>query len=231
LKFGIVTINYLRPLVLRLWLASMDRLRSQFGSFPVVCVSGAEDKTICDQHKVSHLALPNKPLSDKWNAGFLFMKATDIDYVIILGSDDIMSNEYMERAIEAMNTDIRLIYTKEIYFYSAMKDYTGQLFHYVHRNPLGVGRCIHYSIMEKINWTPYTYPKNYGMDAVLTKAVSLYIHKSREIKGPIVDVKTRVNMNSIRIWARKIETPTPSEVFYNFLSQPELDLLERIKKS
>jgi len=231
LKFGIVTINYLRPLVLRLWLASMDRLRFQFGYFPVVCVSGAEDKTICMLHNVSHLAFLNKPLSDKWNAGFKFMETAGVDYVIILGSDDIMSNEYLERAIEAMNTGIRLVYTKEIYFYSAMKDYTGQLFHYVHRNPLGVGRCIHASIMDKIGWQPYTYDKNYGMDAVLTKAVSTYIHKSREIKGPIVDVKTRVNMNSIRIWARKVEIPTPSEVFYNFLSQPELDLLERIKKS
>jgi hypothetical protein len=231
LTFGIVTINYLRPLVLRLWLVSMDRLRSQFGNFPVVCVSGAEDKTICDKHNVSHIALPNKPLSDKWNAGFGFMGDAGVDYVIILGSDDIMSNEYLERAIEAMNTGIRLIYTKEIYFYSAMKDYTGQLFLYKHRNPLGVGRCIHASVMEKLNWMPYTYAKNYGMDAVISKAVSLYVHKSREIKAPIVDVKTRTNMNSIRIWARKVEIPTPSEVFYNFLSQPELDMLERIKKS
>jgi hypothetical protein len=231
LTYGIVTINYLRPLVLRLWLASMDRLRSQFGNFPVVCVSPIMDKVICEKHNVCHIEHKNDPVSDKWNVGFLKMKELGVDYILPLDSDDIMSNEYMANAIAAMEQAPDLVYTRSIYFYSAMKDYIGNLYLLTHSSSLGQGKCIHKSVLEKLDWIPYKQGIGFGMNGALARAMRPFVIKGIEIKGPITDVKTRTNLNSIRVWARKIEQTTPSEVFLGYLSQPELDLLERIKKS
>ena len=107
MTFGIVTVNCGRPLVLRLWLASIDRLREHVGfCFPAVVVSDAIDETICKVHNVAHITKPNRPVSDKWNAGFMHMRDLEVDYVIILGSDDIMSNDYLDRAIEESDKDV-----------------------------------------------------------------------------------------------------------------------------
>ena len=209
----------------------MDRLRSQFGNFPVVCVSPIMDKVICEKHNVCHIEHKNNPVSNKWNVGFLKMKELGVDYIMPLDSDDIMSNEYMTNAIAAMEQNPDLVYTRSIYFYSAMKDYMGSLYLLKHTSALGQGKCIHKSIMDKLDWVPYKQGIDFGMNTALARAMQPYVIKGIEINGPITDVKTRTNMNSIRVWARKIQQPTPSEVFYNYLSQQELDLLERIKKS
>ena len=197
----------------------------------MVCVSSIGDKTICEKHNVCHIEEKNDPVSNKWNVGFMKMKELNVDYILPLDSDDIMSNEYMANAIAAMEQNPDLVYTRSIYFYSAMKDYMGSLYLLTHTSSLGQGKCIHRSVMDKLDWVPYKQGIGFGMNGALARAMRPYIIKGIEINGPITDVKTRTNLNSIRVWARKIQIPTPSEVFLSYLSQPELNLLERIKKS
>lgn len=228
MSFGIVTINFRRPMVMQLWLASMDRLRAEFGYFPVVVVSD-EDKAACDRHSVHHINMDNGSMTSKWNAGFRWMKSQKVDYVIVLGSDDIMSNDYLAKAIEKMKEQPDMVYTRSIYFYSADKDFTGSLYRYTHGHDLGVGRCIRYNVLDEIGWTPYLRNLNFGLDGELYRRIQPCISTREEIVGAITDVKTKMNMNSIRVWAGKGERCRPV-VFLSYLSDVEKQLLERIKK-
>jgi glycosyltransferase involved in cell wall biosynthesis len=68
-NIGIVTINYNRPRILDLWLASIDRLRKAVGWFPAVVVSERADADACGDHGVHHIYQENEPVSFKWNTG------------------------------------------------------------------------------------------------------------------------------------------------------------------
>jgi len=228
MSFGIVTINFRRPMVLQLWLASIDRLRAEFGYFPVVVVSD-DDRVPCERHSVHHIAMDNRSMTSKWNTGFRWMRDQKVDYVIILGSDDIMSNDYLAKAIEKMNEQPDMVYTRSIYFYSADRDHSGNLYRYTHEYGLGVGRCIRRNVMEEVGWTPYIRNINFGLDGELYRRIKPFVSTQEEIVGAITDVKTKMNMNSIRVWAKKGERCRPA-LFLFYLSPTERQLLERIKK-
>lgn len=226
-KLGIVTINFRRPTILRLWIASIERLRRDCGDFPAVCVSEKDDEAICQRHNITHITMINNPISSKWNAGFRFMRDQDVDYVVVLGSDDIMSSHYLSNAMEAMTHNPDVVYTKSIYFYDGEKK--GHVYKYSDARELGVGRCIHRDVLDQINWIPYPQHLTFGLDGALRKRIMPYVKTKIEIEGVIVDVKTKMNMNSIRVWQNKGIICSPA-VFIDYLSDREKELLERIKK-
>ena len=97
-SFCIITANWNRPEVLTLWCASIKRIREDLDIFiPAVVVSDRWDSTICNKYHIHHINHRNNPVSEKFNAGCKYAESIGVDYVMVLGSDDIVSTDTIRR--------------------------------------------------------------------------------------------------------------------------------------
>ena len=228
-SFGIVTVNNGRPKVFKLFCASMKRLRTQVGiDFPVVCVSGVEDRNTCDEYGIGHIIQANKPVSKKFDTACKYMQKLNMDYICVLGSDDILSTSLLKSLISEMNKGISLIGIKELYFYGTEKQFKGKLLYIRLTSLAGVCRTIHKSILDKVDWMPWGADKDWGMDSLAMKRIRPYVTTESVVEGMVVDVKSDCNLNRFSYWNSKVKEPTPAKVFYDTLSDEEFEILQTI---
>lgn len=228
--FGIITCNYNRPNILDLWGASMDRLRKDIGiNFPAICMSEKEDAAICYKHNIIHVIHENKPVSRKFNKAMLMMKDLNVDYVIILGSDDIMASDTLKEIFEMMKVGYDLIGVNSIYFFATNTMFKGELRLLHGTKMLGVGKTISSSVLDKIGWKPWGVDKNWGLDAMVNQTVMQHV-KSQKLLSftKIVDVKSNINLNKATFWMNKLKDKRDPNEFYSFLSEGEKRILEKI---
>lgn len=232
MTFGVLTINHRRPAILNLFLASMKRLRDGVGvNFPVVCVSGIEDKKMCAQYGVTHLVQANRPASEKWDTGLSYLKTLKLDYVLVLGSDDIMSTDLLLSYITEMEKGVDLIAVNEIYVYCSQGDLKGNLIYYKTEKILGVGKCIHARVLNKVNWRGWstTTPRNWGMDALLSRNTNQHIVTTSLLSGVIVDVKSADSLNKFTMFVRNHKgVPAKVQIFYDILGEEERFILNNL---
>ena len=127
MKIGILTLSHKRPEVLEMWCASMIRLREKIKFLYPVVVGDREHQAICRKYGITHLAHKNKPVTDKWNRGLRYFASSPVDYVMIVGSDDIVSTELMQNIVSEAKKGTEVIGVRKIYFYAADGQLRGKL--------------------------------------------------------------------------------------------------------
>jgi hypothetical protein len=75
---------------------------------------------------------------------------------------------------------------------------------------------------------PWNADKNWGMDGLSMKRIRPYITTQSVVEGMVVDVKSSINLNHFSFWNSKVKEPTPAKVFYDTLSDEELEILKSI---
>lgn len=237
MKIGIVTINYNRPRVLDLWLASMDRLRKECGPMPVVVVSEREDADACAKHGVHHICQGNNPVSFKWNTGVQWLMEQGVEYVMIVGSDDIVSTDLMRKILAAANYRVSpdygydVIGVDKLYFYGNIRGRSSVFIPLQSHRMLGVCRTISRSVLEPINGVICPKGVGSGMDALVTKTIAPHVRSTKIVEGMVVDVKSRRNINRLTYWVGKIPHRLPAEQFYTILSKEEKILLDLVNSA
>jgi len=156
------------------------------------------------------------------------MKQLQLDYIMVLGSDDILSTSLLKSLISEMNKGISLIGIKELYFYGTEKQFKGKLLYIRLTTLAGVCRTIHKSILDKVDWMPWNADKGWGMDGLMMKRIRPHITTQSVVEGMVVDVKSSCNLNHFSYWQSKVKEPTPATVFYETLSDEELEILRTI---
>lgn len=224
-NLGILTINFKRPQILRLWCAQIKRLRADFGiEFPAIVVSEEEDRLICNGYGVAHITHPNKPVSEKWNVGMRYLRSVGATNCLILGSDDIVSSGFIRTTLDQCEQGKDLIGIKTIYFYCGQGTYKGKMVVLQSKQFLGTGKTVSSRVLDQCDWRPWDVEKNWGMDAIASKTFSKYAKERTVIDGMVVDVKSRVNLNSFNIWGKRLPT-VPAKEFHDILSEEELQIL------
>jgi hypothetical protein len=227
-SLGIITINFNRPKIIRLWCAQIKRLREQFETYiPAVVVSGKEDETICNQYHVVHITQQNDPVTEKWNTAMAYMRSIGIDYVMIIGSDDIVSTGFVRKTMEQMERGIDYIGTKVFYFFCGQGLDRGKLVKLDTAPTKGIGKTISKYVLDQCDWRLWDKEKNWGMDAIATKNIVQYARSRVLIEDIIVDIKTTQNLNSFRIWSNRLPQ-VDSQLFYDILSEEELQILKSL---
>jgi glycosyltransferase involved in cell wall biosynthesis len=227
-NFGIVTISNGRPKVLELFLASMRRLRKELDMFiPVVVVGDAEHQSLCEAYYVIHITQQNHPASRKWNTGVEYLMGQGVQYITILGSDDIASTDLVRNLIKAMEQDIDLISVSTIYFYAGDGRFKGTLKKLVTKQLLGVCRTIHRRVIDKTGKL-WTRDRSWGMDGDCYRNISPHVQTRAIVQGVVVDVKSSENLNKFSFWQSKIPENCPVDTFYNILSDEEKQILAEI---
>lgn len=222
---GIITINWKRISVLQLWCAQIKRLREELDMFiPAVVVSEVEGGTICNQYKVHHIIQQNDPATEKFNTAMGYMKTLGMDYVMVLGSDDIISTWFVRKTMTEMARNIDYIGCTVFYFYAGQGIDRGKLVKLDTPQTKGIGRTVSKRILDLCDWRLWDVPKNWGMDAIATKNILKCNPTKAIIEDIIVDVKTRDNLNSFKIWGNRLPQ-VDSNLFYNILSEEEKSIL------
>lgn len=86
-----------RPEITEICFMGINRLRS--GRFPIEAFAViSEDSMIplCDKYGIEWVMYKNEPLGEKKNFGLKEAMKKDFDYMIEIGSDDLLKNEYLE---------------------------------------------------------------------------------------------------------------------------------------
>lgn len=99
LTLTIVTLLWLRPELARLMLKHTVSIRVPGVTVRVIAVYSPEDPDpATDVPGVIYVRAPNEPFTDKWNAGSRAARLFDPDALMILGSDDFVSEAYVADA-------------------------------------------------------------------------------------------------------------------------------------
>lgn len=229
--FGLFCINNGRPKILNLWCAQIKRLREDLDMFvPAVVVSGEEDKATCQRYHVHHITQPNHPASFKFNVALGYFKTLGLDYCTVLGSDDIISSEFLREQIRLQEEgDYDLIGIKTFCFYAGDGPFRGQMVRLTATRTLGIAKTFSKRVLDQCDWKPWNYPRNWGMDAIASKTIAPFVKKIGYVeKGLVVDVKTlKDQLNSYRIWGNRLPKEDP-EKFHKMLSETELQILKSL---
>lgn len=229
-SIGIITISFGRPQVLQLWCAQIKRLREELDMFiPAVVVSEPSDINICNKYFVHHVSHVNRPVSEKFNRAFQYMRAIEMDYVMILGSDDIISTDLFRATVVEAEKGVDVIGVNTLYFFSGQGISRGTLVR-LERPPtaplLGVAKTVSKRVLDKCDWRLWNVEKNWGMDAIASKVIKEHAETKATVKGMVVDVKTRVNLNSFRVFERYPKVD--KQEFLNILSEEEKLILNSL---
>lgn len=229
MKVGIVTINFGRLSVLRLFARSIERLRKDCGWFPVVCVSEREDEAICKKHGIHHIYQKNDPASEKWNTGVKWLMTQEVDYIMIVGSDDIVSTDLFQKILAEADKGVDMIGVTKLYFYCASGKHKGILLHFVSPKILGVCKTIKIDIIRALGGNICTNGKSWAMDASMHKNISPRVKTSAIVDGVVCDVKSSKSLNRFTFWLGKLRNHINPKLFYDTLSEEEMHQLKRVQ--
>ena len=127
----------------------------------------------------------NLPLSNKWNYCVNQAKQFNPDAVMIVGSDDIFTNKYIESAQYNINRGVEYISNNNwLYYFYYKKNIMIMNFKYLKRpynDGLGSGRIYAKKILDIINWDLYKFetPINKCLDGTSFTKVKEYIKIQR----------------------------------------------------
>lgn len=203
-----------RPDVFEICLTGLKRLQNynpeKYCIQPFFIVSETEAEEQIKKYGFDYIWHANLPLGAKKNAGLKYaMENFDFDYILELGSDDLITNKYLDLIESYLVEGIDQIVPNTVWF---MDITSGKTASYTTNKIIGAGRCISRKAIELFKHTEYklwTPELNRGMDTcswqkLLSFGVHATIVKVNSIM--ILDIKSEVGINNIRPFAPNIIT-------------------------
>lgn len=194
-----------RPEIFDICLQGIQRLCNykpeKFEIIPFFVVSEAEAARQVLAAGFDFIFHQNHPLGEKKNAGLAaVMEKYEFDYLLEIGSDDLLINDFLDFMEPYFKKEIPQITPAEVWFIDIETATPG---HWRTEKILGLGRCIHHNALQTTKkegyqlWDP---EKNRGMDTcswlnLLRKGIKNYIVQPDKVYT--LDIKSRVNINEI----------------------------------
>ena len=176
-----------------------------FDSVNAVCTTEEEEEA-CRSLGINAVQHDNNPVSDKWNAGMSIVP--DGDAVMILGSDDVVTHEYVRCAKILLHMGVDLISLTSMYVF----DLESGSMQYVLANNLGLGRVLSAPLLSKLSRKPWPTGQDSGLDSGMFSVidgldepikVAMLNHKDCQELGVFgMDIKGSGN----NIWSYKVVT-------------------------
>jgi hypothetical protein len=227
MTIGIITTNFMRVPILEIFAEGITRLREETGlAIPCVCVGDSSGAETCRIHGIQHIEYPNKPLTAKFNRACMEMQKIGVNYVMVMGSDDLISTETFLRIKEETEKDIDLIGLSDVYFFGMDDVFTNKLVHFKHTTVLGVGRTISARVLDQINWQPWNIPRDRAIDTVMLDYVRPFVQTRVLLDGGfVVDLKTSWNLNPIKFWFAKLGYMPNNDLLWKNIGIKEKELI------
>ena len=204
MKITMVTGVWKRPDVFKLFAKGVKAIPHEID----VIVAGSEgihSRRMVESEGFTYIEKKNRPLGAKMNATTLAAKGSD--YVICMGSDDILSPELFEVYLHYMNKGFDFIGLQDLYFYDTKSKhaiYWGGYKDNRKGKTTGVGRCLSKRMMELMDWQPWENKFNRyldgSMDANISTCKSKKVINLKRTGLMAVDVKSKHNLTKFEKW-------------------------------
>lgn len=199
-RICLVTALWLRETLERLVLGYYSQLKLDGVELILVAV-GSEGRSSMERAMDNgwhYVEAENDPLSDKWNHGIAAAALHDPDAVVVLGSDDLLNEQYFYSILDEYKDGPGVIQLADAYFHDAK---TGETV-YIERAYPGAGTFISAEILRRMGWRLWRSGKNRYLDKEMSEYVrrEAYPFEWRTIRDcesrgiVLVDIKTQINM-------------------------------------
>lgn len=117
---------------------------------------------------------PNRPISDKWQAGAKHVRKLDVDAMMIFGSDDFLNAAFIEEAVSAIQRGHDYVMPKSLYFYdtACREAIYCQLI-----GRVGGGRTLSRRLLEKLRWDVWELGYQKNIDGCMDRRLIEIGHK------------------------------------------------------
>ena len=212
MKIAIVSCVWKRPKVFEMFAKGVKNLIDNSKNEYVVIISGSEgeqSKQMVEKYGFIYVEVPNDPLSVKANAPVLIAKEHNVDYVLAVGSDDVITPELMLIYDKYMKIAIDYIAVLDFYFYDTTSRrslyWGGYLEEYRKGYACGAGRVISKRLLDLWNWQPWEVRHSKGLDNSIQEKLKNTPHTSevfsiKEHGVYALDIKSSTNMTPFAHW-------------------------------
>lgn len=220
MKLGILTATWKRYDVFKIYCKAINRYREhpELEIVPLVVVSDRQSAAICRNNKIKYITCPNFPLSSKFQAGMTELKKYGVDYVLNLGSDDLICDNTLNVYLREMNKGFDFIGVGSCFVYSRVEKklvywpgYSGWL-NYRKGESAGVARCLSARLLNFLNWKVWDCDINKGLDGCMTKRLKGFKYSSKTLfceneNMMVVDLKDNQSVTNFKHYknCRKID--------------------------
>lgn len=233
-KILVLSTAYNRPNTEAIFHKFAHRIYEDHGAETLLVNSGT-DINLSFEKGVSMVNWANEPLSNKWAYGLSLTKRMDWDYLLILGSDDIMSDGCFHIYDKYIDQGYDMVCWKDIYFYHIQKKHLKYWAGYEGEREgesIGAGRLIKREVIEGLDYKLWDEGMAYGLDGSMSRRLAPLNLKTKilslkETKEFMVDIKSEKNVSPFNSYTGDLENP--NEVFKAHL--PEADAILKLKQS
>ena len=212
LKVAIVSAVWKRPEVFEMFAKGIKHLIDNMDIEFTVVIAGSEWQTsqkMVEKHGFNYIEIPNQPLAAKHNSTTFACQFLDVDYVLCLGSDDIISLELMKEYEINMRNGFDFIGVTDFYFYDTLsKKYAywgGYREKWRLNHTCGAGRIISARLMAHWEWMPWENKHSKILDNSMEGNLAKISHSKKifslKEKGLFaLDIKSSTNMTPFQLW-------------------------------
>lgn len=203
MKISIITAVWKRPQVFEMFAKGIKALNVDIR----VIVAGSEGETsrkMVESHGFEYIEVANSPLSNKMNAASLAAKGSD--YVICMGSDDVIQPILMQQYLLWMGQGYDFIGSTDYYFYDLKTKKAAYWGGYINRGrrgeTVGAGRIFSKKLMNRCDWKLWSDGVDKGLDSTSKLNIKGRIKKFRlkQLGMYAIDIKSDENITKFELW-------------------------------
>lgn len=188
-----------------IWAKSIHRLMKSFPEIQIITVVAGSQKSksrkIVEKYGFDYIEVPNSPIGRKANARLKACKKHNPDAVLLLGSDDLISNDTFAFYLDNIR-HYSEIAPLDIYYYDTESKTMAHSIGYTGKRegePIAVGRMLDKEILNLVDWQLWSDGEERFLDGWVIKKLSgldyqkLYF-RLKHHNLFILDIKSRINM-------------------------------------
>ncbi len=186
-----------RPEITELCLLGIERMRMHpaYNIQAFAVISEPEMIPLMEKYNIGWAMHENLPVSKKKNYGLKALSAYQFDYMMEIGSDDLVTDYLLTQYVDYFGK-YEYFGISDCLYISVETDESRRLIN--HQSTYGAARVISRSLLEKMNWSLWPDNLNRGMDNASNRniakhGVNFYRVPAREYPG-LIDVKSQENI-------------------------------------
>lgn len=212
IKIAICSAVWKRPAVFEMFAEGINVLETETDFEFQTFISGSEgvtSKKMVERRGFTYIEIPNDPLAAKVNAAVYAAQVFQPDYVLCIGSDDIITPDLMSVYEEYMRKGIDYIGVTDFYFYdltSKKAAYWGGYRDEKRKgHTAGAGRLISKRLMNLWDWGPWENKDSKVLDNSMQNKLKTTPHtiatfSLKEKNVLALDIKSGTNMTPFKLW-------------------------------
>jgi hypothetical protein len=213
MKIAVITAVWKRPEIFEIFAQHIHHLQETFKSEAnIICiVAGSEGETsekMVTAHGFNYIEIANDPLSEKHNSTLIRAKQLKVDYVLCLGSDDIIGDGLFRIYLDEINKKTDVVVLGDFYFYDYDSESAAYWGGYIDGRkglPAGAGALLSARFLDIWHWRIWVLADKDYLDSSLFPKIATAAVKKRFLSLKAnnvfaVDIKSSTNMTPLELW-------------------------------